>query len=284
MTRARSGGDRGIALIAALWATAIVAVIVMSVMQLTRADARVGRGRTQTAQLTAIADGAISLVILSMLGPPQTQPPVNGIPYDLAFDGHTVRVRVLDEAGKIDLNMTSAETLRQLLIVVGLDNGAATEMANRIVDWRDPRRENRSGASDTKAYQAAGRSYDARNAPYQSVEELHLLLGMTDDLYQRIAPSLTVYSQTKWIDPSYADQPVLQAFAAIDPNALAALVRLDEERRGLSPPRPSPGVTVGHAFSIVARVETDDGGRATRGAVVRLVDDARMPVLTYRWD
>src|SRR5215475_1194145 len=106
--------ERGIAIVAALWASAIFAVIVLSVMQIVRADARVGRGRTDVAELSAMADAAVNLTILSMLGPQTAQPPVNGTPFTVSFAGHTIRVTVLDEAGKIDLNMASIATLNQL--------------------------------------------------------------------------------------------------------------------------------------------------------------------------
>ena len=41
-------------------------------------------------------------------------------------------------------------------------------------------------------YEAAGRNYGAKDGPFDSVEELLQLLGMTPALYQRLAPALTV--------------------------------------------------------------------------------------------
>ena len=131
--------ERGIAIVAALWASAIFAVIVLSVMQIVRADATVGRGRTDVAELGAAADAAVNITILSLLGPRATQPPVNGVPFTVPFAGYTVRVTVLDEAGKIDLNMASVATLNQLLINAGLDTNAAAGVAASINAWRGTR-------------------------------------------------------------------------------------------------------------------------------------------------
>ena len=102
--------DRGIAIVAALWASAILAVIVVSVLQLVRADAKLGRGREDVAELGAIADGAVNITVLALLGPAAAQWPVNGTPVTIPFAGHDVQVSVQDEAGKIDLNTTGEPT------------------------------------------------------------------------------------------------------------------------------------------------------------------------------
>ena len=61
-----AGRDRGIAIVAALWASAILAVVVLSVLQLVRADARLGRGREDLAELGAVADAAVNITVLAL--------------------------------------------------------------------------------------------------------------------------------------------------------------------------------------------------------------------------
>jgi general secretion pathway protein K len=263
--------ERGIAIVAALWASAIFAVIVLSVMQIVRADARVGRGREDVAQLNAVADAAINITVLSMLGPRATQPPVDGSRFTVSFAGKTVRISVRDEAGKIDLNMASIKVLTQLLISAGLDSGAATALASRIDAWRGT---NSGGAE-------AARS--GHSGLLQSVEELQSIPGITPGVYARLVPLVTVYSQTPRIDPEFSTLAVLNVYRPIDPNAEVAWRHLEEIRAGLLPPDPAPGVTLGHAFSITAEVDGPQSARVIRRAVVRLTGQPRMPVLFYRW-
>lgn len=277
--------DAGIAIIAALWAVSLLAIIVISVMHMTRADARLVHGRDRVVQFQALADGAIAMAILSMLGPSATQPPVTGTPYTLRLADQEIAMSVLDEGGKIDLNMADAAMLRYLLAAAGLGPGDAEEMANRILDWRSPAGERHARAGDAAAYAAGGLSHGPRNAPFQSVEELRLLLGMTDELFARLRPLATVYSQTGGIDPAFADARLLAAFAPTDATARAALQRLQDVARGAAEPPPSPGVTYGSAYSITARI--DDPAtrtRVTRQAVVRLTGQSDDPLLVYRWD
>jgi general secretion pathway protein K len=266
--------ERGIAIVAALWAAAIMAVIVLSVLQIVRADARVGRGREDVAQLNGIADAAVNISILSLLGPQATQPPVNSVPFNVPFAGYTARVTVQDEAGKIDLNMANDIVLRQLLIDAGLDTGAANDVASNIIAWRGTPADGQASSEGTTSHKSR----------LQSVEELQLVPGVTPELYRRIEPLVTVYSQTPWIDPAFSGLPVLNVFRSIDSNAEAVWRRREEQRLGVRLPDPVPGVALGHAFTITAEVNGPASARVIRTAVVRLTGQAQVPLLIYRWN
>lgn len=265
--------DRGLAIIAALWATALCGIVAVSVMQLTRSDARLVRGRDDVAQLRALADAGINIAILSLLGPSETQPSVTGTPYTVRLQGREIRMVVRDEAGRIDLNHATPGTLRLLLVEAGLGRGEAEEMARRIEERRAP------------VGQGGGGQGGRGRGPFQTVTELRGLPGMTDALYARLRPLVTVYSQTPSIDPDFASAGVLKVFSGVDAGARAALRRREEVARGAAKPPRSPGVTIGHAFAITARIEDKAAGaRATRRAVVRLTGQAQSPVLIYSWD
>jgi len=263
MSMRERSGERGIALIVALWGGAILAVVVMSVLQLTRADARLQRGSADVVELGSVADAAVNMTILAMMSPPQTRPTVNTGPAPVIFGGTTVQVSIMDESGKIDLNMVSAAGLRQLLVVAGLDGGQAEAMAEQII---------------------ARRTTSSGGRPFQSVEGLQLVPGMTPALYERVVPMLTVYSQSPWLDPAYSSPEALGAFRAFDSGADSAWRRLIEERTGSRTPSKKPGVVLGHAFTITAQAVSADGARFTRVAVVRLTGQAKSPLLIYRWN
>lgn len=267
--------EHGFAIVAALWAAAILAVVILSVLQIVRADARLGRGREEVAEMNAAADAAVNITILSLLGPQATQPAVNAVPFTVPFAGYTARVSVQDEAGKIDLNMASVATLRALLLDAGLDTGSANDIADRILAWRGTVADRSDGGDDRSP---------THRQPFQSVEELQLVAGLTPELYRRIAPLVTVYSQTPGIDPTYSSLRVVHIFKTIDPNAEAAWLHMEEIRAGLRPADPSPGVALGHAFTITVEVEGAAAARAARTATIRLTGHAQEPLLIYRWN
>ena len=85
-----------------------------------------------------------------------------------------------DEAAKIDIN-TATESMLEYLPNMDVNVAAA------IVDWRDPDDNVTDAASgaigaETSDYQSMTTPYSAKNAPFETVEELMLVEGMTTDL------------------------------------------------------------------------------------------------------
>jgi general secretion pathway protein K len=261
-----------------------MALILGSVQRLDVADARAAHGRAMSAELGAAADTAVDIAIMRMLGPEATAPPVDGSPFALDFNGVRARVSVQDEAGKIDINRVDAPLLRRLLVATGLEDAAAQQMTDRIMDWREPSIGRRLNGAKADDYRDAGLPYGPRDAPFQSVAELQFVIGMTPALYDRIAPLLTVYSQAASVTPGFATAPVLAVLSAIDPNAAAVLRRQEDARAGLESPAERLGVVIGHAFTIQVDIAVADGSRTARTAVIRLTGLAGAPLWVYRWD
>lgn len=100
----------------------------------------------------------------------------------------------------------------------GMDRKAAEVILN-IMDWTDPDDE-RSDIDSNGNFVAAGGAgenvdysrygYRARNAKMDSVDELRLVEGVTDDLFCRLGDKLTVY-QTEKVNVNEADLTVLRS-------------------------------------------------------------------------
>jgi len=272
------GAEQGFALIAVLCAAAILAVIVASVMATGRTEYRLAQHREEIAELGAITDGALNIAILRLLDPSLgVQPPVDGTPFTVSLAGHQLRLTVQDEAGKIDLNMAGRDLLLRLLISASLDLMAAQTLADRILDWREPGIGTRLNGAKAPDYRAAGYAYASRGGPFTSVEELKLVMGMTPELFDRLAPTLTVYSQTPGVDSACASPEVLRALPGIDAAAIAGLLqtRVSGSVR--------PAVMLGHAFTITGEADGPNGLHVRRSAVIRLIGRPNAPFWVYRW-
>ncbi len=79
-------------------------------------------------------------------------------------------------------------------------------------------------------YAQAGLKGRPANYPFQSTEELQLVLGMRPELYQRIAPMITVYSRQPGVNPHLASRAVLLAIPGVTAEAGGRLHR--RARRG----------------------------------------------------
>jgi general secretion pathway protein K len=270
--------EHGFALVAMLCAAAILAAIVASVLATSRTEVLLARHRQEIAELGATAGGALNIAILRLLDPsPSVQPPVDATPFTVAFAGHELRLTVRDEAGKIDLNMVQPDLLLRLLTSAGLDLMAAQTLADRILDWRVPGLGERLNGAKAPEYRAAGYAYGPRNGPFESVEELKLVMGMTAELFDAIASALTVYSQTPWVDPTIAAPEVLRRLPGIDDGAVATL--LQARAAGSA----KPLVMLGHAFTITAEADGLDALRVKHSAVVRPTGHQNAPIWVYRW-
>ena len=270
--------ERGFALVTVLWAAMILAAIAASIIATARTEARLNHTRYAAARLGAIAEGAINIAILRMLDPaPAAHPPTDGTPFALRFAGRDVAMRITDEAGKIDLNLAQGELLRRLFVAVGVASDAAQALVDKILDWREAGIGRRLNGAKAEDYRAAGFSYGPRDGPFETVEELQLVMGMTPQLFARLAPSLTVYSQSAWIDPAFAPPDVLAALAGM--GAVPASQILGERAAGADAP-----VMIGHAFTIAAEIDEPAGLRVQRAAIVRLTGSPKAPLLVYRWE
>ena len=270
------GQQHGFALITVLWAAMILALIVQSVLVTSRTEARLASNRESLAQLDAIADAGLNIAILRLLDPRLSgQPPLDGSPFTVPFAGHQLRLAIQDEAGKIDLNTAQDELLRRLLRSVGADPETASALKDRILDWREPAINRRLDGAKAPEYRAAGLAYGPRNGPFATVEEVQLVLGMTPDLFAAIAPALTVYSQTPWIDPSFAPPEVLRVLPGMDEAVSATLLQTRGSAR--------PAIMLGHAFTITATADGPGELHVRRSAVIRLTGRPNAPYWVHRW-
>jgi general secretion pathway protein K len=272
----RLAEQRGFALVTVLWAAMILALIAASIIATGRTETQLTHTRYTAAQLDAVAEGAINIAILRLLDPsPAAHPPVDATPFAIEFAGHAVAMSAQDESGKIDINTAQEGLLRRLLVAAGVDPLAAQALVDKILDWREASGGRRLNGAEIEDYRNAGFTYGPRNGPFESVEELQLLMDMNAPLFERLTPSLTVYSQTPWVDPAFAPADVLTALSGLGGPPVAQILNLRASGE-------HGAVMFGHAFAINARID-DDGLRVAKSAVVRLTGSAQVPVVVYRW-
>jgi general secretion pathway protein K len=285
MTPARR--EAGFALVMVLWTTMIVALIAASVMTMARSDATMSHVRRRAAEQAALADAGIDLAILRLLDlDAARRPPMGATPFDVWFDGLRMTARVQDESGKVDLNAAPGPLLLRLLMSAGLDEATAQTETDRILDWREPGDLCRLNGAKREDYRDAGLPYGPRLGPFPAVAELKLVLGITPDLFARLAPAITVYSQQSGIDQSVAPREALLALPGLDEAAVDAilLARHPADADTAEPGGPAARQDLsGHAFTVSATV-TQAGSSVTRTAVIRLSGSMQRPIWIYRWE
>jgi general secretion pathway protein K len=104
---------------------------------------------------------------------------------DARFDGSEYQVRVFDETGKISLNaeVLDESNLPIILENLGLDEDTANLVSDSILDWRDDNDVHRNNGAEDDYYEGLERPYPAKDGPFDSVEELLLVRGVTRQIF-----------------------------------------------------------------------------------------------------
>jgi len=220
--------ERGIALLLVLWVVALLTIIAVALTGTQRTETALAGNQVDAARFRALAEAAIDYAMLNLMVPPittqgreaQDAPDPNlwapdGSPNAWTFGGATLQVAVYNEASRIDLNQAPRDLLVRLLNAAGVPQDSVDFLADAIIDWRDPDNLRSPDGAEDGDYAAAGLPYGAKNGPFDCVEELQQVMGVTRQIYRLVEPALTVMSGSPQVDQQLASPLVIAALQGI---------------------------------------------------------------------
>lgn len=120
------------------------------------------------------------------------------------------RYGLIDEERKININKAPAGVLKEFLEVVAkLAFQDAADIADAIVDWRDEDDEPSESGAESSYYESLENGYMCKNAPFEVLEELRLVRGVTQVIFDKIKDRITVYGRG-FVNINTADALVLE--------------------------------------------------------------------------
>ncbi|HEY0201885.1 MAG TPA: type II secretion system protein GspK [Burkholderiaceae bacterium] len=160
------------ALIAVLWMVAALSIIVTSLSQAVRSEARLTSSERQIVTAGAQGDAAIQMVLQEMAANG------NGLnrqtTVQSSYRGQSIQVEISPLNGLVDINRAPEPLLANLLTYAGgIPPANASALAHAMVEWRS-------------AKSALGRPRD-----FEALEDLLQVPGFDYDLYASIAPLAT---------------------------------------------------------------------------------------------
>lgn len=289
--------ERGIALVIVLWAMTLLAIVAGSFAATSRTEIVLSRNLMENAKARTLAEAGIHRAVLGMMDiPGAVRWRADGTPYLFELGEGVVSISIRDERGKVDLNRATDALLRMVFVIAGAEEEEAEALVDAIKDYRDRDGDRRLNGAEDPEYRAAGLTHGAKDAPFEAVEELQQVLGVTPDLYRRAAPLLTVHSRQRGINPLTAPRQLLIAI----PGADEAVIDEFLDRSGDDPETPATPRDVGslprsadvpftsariNAVVATVRAEARTAGGATfvREAVVRLTKNLDRPFNILSW-
>ncbi len=92
-------------------------------------------------------------------------------------------VEITDEERKLPLNQLTEEQWKRFLDALGVEPDEADIIVDSVTDWTDGNDLHQLNGAETDYYQRLTPPYRAKNAPFDRVEELLLVRGVTRELF-----------------------------------------------------------------------------------------------------
>jgi general secretion pathway protein K len=270
--------QKGLALVLVLWVLSLLTIMAGSFALSMRRETSIIAGIRNNAQALAVAQSGIAMAEMMLLNPDQNKRwRADGSIYEINSANAKVRIRLLSETGKIDINMADETLLQVLMTKAPLDSEHQTSLVSAILDWRDNDDLVHIGGAEKKEYKDADLSYGPRNKPFQTIEELQLVLGMDKSVFLWIEPLVTVYSGQQQVSIQLAPKEVLQVIPGLDVGQIDSYLaaRLESAINNLpAPPFPSSsGITTAaeqnNVLTLVSEALLDDESSAVISAVIK---------------
>jgi general secretion pathway protein K len=172
--------QRGIALITAIWVLAVLVILVGGFAAMVHGDVAIARNYGEIARARWAARSGLRVAEAAMVNPetPFTLGTETALVFtpadgDDTLAGMTYQATVTDEAGRINLNTATAETLAVYF---------TPDVVDAIIDWRDDDDTPRSDGAEDDYYMSLDPPYHCRNGAFATVHELRLVKGVTQAL------------------------------------------------------------------------------------------------------
>ncbi|MCB1620764.1 MAG: general secretion pathway protein GspK [Thiothrix sp.] len=225
--------QRGVALLMVIWMIVVMMSLAAALVYSVRTETSMVSFARTSAQARAFADAAAHYTVMQLFLPPDERTlVVGGGAGSWEQGGYQAEIRVVGENGLIDINRTSRELLQKVLEQAGVVDQEAQTLLDRIEDFRDGDDLKRLNGAEDRDYQSEGLAFGAKDAPFERIEELQQVLGMTPALYERLARFLSVSSQGQGINPMLAPRHILLLLAEGDQALVDDYIRQREVSEG----------------------------------------------------
>jgi len=90
---------------------------------------------------------------------------------------------ITDEDGKLNINVATQEQLKSVFLDSGVQVEDVDTIVDSILDWIDTNDLHRLNGAEEDYYQSLKPPYSCKDAPFESIDELLLVKGMTPEIF-----------------------------------------------------------------------------------------------------
>ena len=265
--------QQGLALVMVLWLVVLLSVIAGGHVMNVHTESRLAASHLYMAKSRAAVEAGINLAIHDLFSAGDERFwRLDGTTKEIGIDNRKIRVAIRDVSGFLDLNAGDPALLKALLAALDVEDDRRDRIVAAILDWRDADDATRLNGAEAAEYATAGLDWTPANEPFSSVEELRYVLGMSDTLFDELAPFVTVFSDRTGLNIEFAAPLLIEAVNG----------RTVELGAGGRPAGTGTAVGTG-TYHLYASSKDATGSGASAEAVVRIIENRDMPYAMLAW-
>ncbi len=283
--------SHGMALPVVLWIFLLLSLMFSAYSYSVRTETAITQQLINSARTRAAADAAVHMAIERLLSEDsEYETSADDSVYEDTFDEITLRVAVINESGRIDLNKAPEELLDILLQSFTASEEERIVVLDSLLDWRDEDNEPRPYGAEDDEYAAMGLPYGAADADMTSVEEFALVNGVTPELFKALRGMVTVYSGAVKLNPAMASSKLLMAlsgYSEVNAERLQQQWKENEleDNADLMANIPATLISnrVGNVYTIEVEASMPESTKTRLASVIKLVGDKNNPYTLVSW-
>jgi len=169
------------------------------------------------------------------------------------MDRGSAEVIICDERGKYDINVIPEDLLRNLISRLVKDDTKRDIITDSILDWKDDNDLHRINGAEDNFYESLPNPYSCKDGPFDTVEELLLVRGITPSLFygSSVTPEegsekkiwkkglvdlVSVHSRSTRVNVNTAPKEILMSIPGINKEAAQIIIeaRKDEPIKNIN--------------------------------------------------
>lgn len=240
----------GVALMMVIWLITLLMTMVLAFSLMMRANAYSAHATAEAVRTRYVAQAGLERAITELcyrkindgaeVSDRETERwRTDGRPYGDRIGDDSYIVKIADETGKIEINALTDRTgviLTNLLVNLGVSLEDAYTIVDSILDWKEAGELVRLHGAKSDYYMSLPVPYKSKNGPFDTLEELLLVKGMTREILfgNSKTPGLinfvTIFSGDDRINLNAAPREVLVSIPGIAPEIADEVIACRDSR------------------------------------------------------
>jgi general secretion pathway protein K len=270
-------GESGFALVGAVASILLFALLAAAILAWTQRNILAGTSEINAARAADAADAGFVIALNGLLSTnPAQRWTIDGRRREASFNGARLDISIVDERGKVPINLLDEETATALFETSGLSGDSLRIARDSILDWIDDDDEPREDGAERGYYRSQG--IVPRNGPLQTIEELGRVRGIDATLVERLRPLVTTDFGSGSFDARFA-QPlaiaIMSGTTSPTPESIARAREASGQVTALG--FIEEGQMIGRPLTVVVKAIASPDAQSLRQCIVELTGNRIRP-------